>query len=380
MGKGQKHLEGKSQRERQKVRKKLGSLKSLTIQPRTRVRYDKAKDKFYDFLSQNGLQIPRAKWQMDNLLCEYLEFLWSSGEGRGLASDTLASLQDTNPGLRGSIPGAWRLLKTWHVHEIPNRVSEPAMALSLLLGYYGMLCTGEVLAIRNQDVIVDDRQRTAVVSLGFTKGGKRSGAAESITVHVSEVIRRLVQWKQATKPGSYLSPPAHIWRKKFNEALESLGFQEWEFRPYSLRRGGATFWFSRHGSLDKILLQGRWMAARTARIYLNEGLSVLTQIKIPTRLVHCFFKRYPDKPSALDSAKSLSVLVREVQGDVEDEVLRECLMANFVGLLSFGGTGGVIWSKVKGNQGTGPTYLGLAREMGVPYIGGIYSPSAWRGG
>ena len=288
----------------------MGSPKSLTIQPRTRARYDKAKDKFYSFLDQNDLEIPKQKHALDGVLCEYLEHLWSTGEGRGLASDTLASLQDTMPSLRGSIPGSWRLLKTWHVHEIPNRAppfpekvlqslagyfifhKDPGMALSLLLGFYGMRRTDEVLGLRCKDVTVDSKLHTAVVALGFTKGGKRIGAAESITIQVTEVVRRLHQWKSNNKPGTLLTPPAHTWRKQFSSALESLGLLEWEFRPYSLRRGGATFWFARHGSLDKILIQGRWMAARTARTYLNEGLAVLTEIGIPPRLLKLFHNVY----------------------------------------------------------------------------------------
>ena len=58
MGKGKKHLEGCTQRERQKVRKQLGPLKALTLQPRTRARYDKAKKKFYSFLTNNSLELP----------------------------------------------------------------------------------------------------------------------------------------------------------------------------------------------------------------------------------------------------------------------------------------------------------------------------------
>ena len=53
------------------------------------------------------------------------------------------------------------------------------------------------------------------------------------------------------------------------------------FRPYSLRRGGATYWFQRHQNLDRILLQGRWHTQKSARIYLNEGLAVLAQLKVP---------------------------------------------------------------------------------------------------
>ena len=224
MGKGQKRLEGRSQQERKQVRKQMGTLRSLTIQPRTRVRYDRAKDRFYAFRQMNHLELPTKKHLLDPILCDYLEHLWSSGEGRGLASDTLASLQDTSPSLRGALPGAWRLLKTWHIHEIPNRAppfpekvllslagyfifhQQSGMALSVLLAFYAMLRTGEVLGIRNKDVSVDLTTSTAVVSLGYTKGGKRTGAAESVTIHVVEVVRRLDQWKKATSAGTLLTP------------------------------------------------------------------------------------------------------------------------------------------------------------------------------
>ena len=213
MGKRALHVEGRTKQERQQIRKNLGPLRLLTIQPRTRARYDKAKARFFDFLSANSLQLPRQKTRLDGLLCEYLEHLWATGEGRALASDTLASLQDSDPSLRGQIPGSWRLLKTWNLNEVPNRApplperilqslvgyfifhESPAMALSLLIGFYSMLRTGEVFTIRNKDVVIDDRGKAAVISLGWTKGGKRAGAAESVTVSVSEVIRRLQQWK-----------------------------------------------------------------------------------------------------------------------------------------------------------------------------------------
>ena len=48
----------------------------------------------------------------------------------------------------------------------------------------------------------------------------------------------------------------------------------------------ATWWFSRHHSLDKILLQGRWQAPKTARIYLNEGLAVLAEMAPFLKVFH----------------------------------------------------------------------------------------------
>ena len=155
-----------------------------------------------------------------------------------------------------------------------------------------MLRTGELLGSRNKDVTVDLTSSTAVISLGFTKGGKRTGAAESVTVAVMEVVRRLHQWKQATSAGALLCPSPQSWRKSFSQAIVALSLETWEFRPYSLRRGGATFWFGKHGSLDKILLQGRWMAARTARTYLNEGLAVLADMQIPSKSLRPFHLVY----------------------------------------------------------------------------------------
>ena len=72
MGKGKKLLE-----DRQRIRKQMGSLKSLTLQPRTRARYDKAKQKFYTFLADNNVDLPHQRSAMDALLCHYLEHRWS---------------------------------------------------------------------------------------------------------------------------------------------------------------------------------------------------------------------------------------------------------------------------------------------------------------
>ena len=94
MGKVKVHLEGRDQEERRKVRKNLGTLKSLTVQPQTRARYDKARGQFYEFLYHNKLSIPVRAYDLDLLLADYVEHLWSTGEGRGKASDTLAAIQD----------------------------------------------------------------------------------------------------------------------------------------------------------------------------------------------------------------------------------------------------------------------------------------------
>ena len=111
---------------------------------------------------------------------DYVEFLWASGQGRTEGSNTLASLQDAQPHLKGKLKGSWRLMKAWVTHEIPNRAPPLSLdalyllvgyslfkqwdlfALSLLLGFYGLLRTGELLNIEARHVTVSQPKGPAV--------------------------------------------------------------------------------------------------------------------------------------------------------------------------------------------------------------------------
>ena len=292
------YLEGRSKATRQAQRRQLGPLRQLTVQSKTRARYDKAIEKYRNYLREENRSFPKdAAWQ-DYLLSQYIEHLWETGEGRALACDSVAAVQDFYPFLRGHLPGAWRLLKTWSTNELPNRApplpidalhtmvgqslfeDTPLFALSLLLGFHGLLRTGELLEIRKNHVSQAGPRSPAVISLGLTKSGKRAGAAESVTIREEETLRRLWQWLMTPDAPSLLCGTAHHWRKAFNDCLAACNLQAYDFRPYSLRRGGATMYFGKHGSLDRLLVQGRWASSKTARIYINEGLAVLAELKL----------------------------------------------------------------------------------------------------
>ena len=311
MGKvSKKHVEGRTKQDRIAVRKQLGPLHTLTVQSRTKKRYEAARQGFYSFLAENQVQLPRRRQDLDPLVSEYIEHLWASGEGRSKANDTVAGLQDRDPKLRGNLPACWRLLKTWSQHEIPNRAppmpevvlqamvgyaiqqGEHSFALSLLIGFYCMLRTGELLGVCSHHIAMTSPRQVAVLSLGLTKGGKRQGALESSTLGVLDVLRLLWQWKQGKKPNSPLCPSTHKWRALFAQTLSNLKLGEFGFRPYSLRRGGATHWFRHHGSFDKIMTQGRWAAQKTAKIYINEGLAILAELKVPMNSLKSYLREY----------------------------------------------------------------------------------------
>ena len=158
--KGAKVIEGRNQQQRMKVRKQLGTLKGLTVQPRTRERYQTCLDKFIDWLAGEGLVLPKRAQALDSVVSDYLEFLWAAGESKSVANNTLAALQDKEPGLKRRLTGSWRLLKAWSTVEIPNRAppmtltvldalcgwflmkEQPLIALSLRVAFFGFTSHG----------------------------------------------------------------------------------------------------------------------------------------------------------------------------------------------------------------------------------------------
>ena len=307
-------LENKDPRVPAQQRRQLGTLRQLTVQPATRLRYDKALASFLTFLSDNNLTLPCQRDQVDGLAAEYLEHLWFTGAGRGLASDTLAALQDQDSRLKGLLPSSWRLLKTWHSHEIPSRAppfpeyvlhclvgwslmrENFSFAVSLLVGFYCLLRTGELLSLEKRHFSLSVQTGIAVVTLGYTKGGKRMGVAESVTLTNEVAISFLRQWLKLSHDHQKFASSPSAWRATFSQGLKELNLDDFDFRPYSLRRGGATWYFSKFNSLDKVMIMGRWQAARTARLYLNEGLATLaemhfTQFKVRLSPFHLTFKR-----------------------------------------------------------------------------------------
>eukprot|EP00438_Fugacium_kawagutii_P003220 Skav200448 [mRNA] locus=scaffold1922:170440:170772:- [translate_table: standard] len=94
-------LEAHTSQERAVQRRRLGTLKELTVQPATKRRYTLAVDGFMNYLRLAGMTLPFQKHQLDLLVCDYVEHLWASGAGRAQACDTLAGLQDAQPDLKG---------------------------------------------------------------------------------------------------------------------------------------------------------------------------------------------------------------------------------------------------------------------------------------
>ena len=283
---------------RQDARRQAGSLFDIVIAPRTLARYKKAVWKFFEYLQKNRRNIPNTKDEFDEQLADYVNYLWEDGEGRSLAGDTMSAFQHYQPQLKRNLPTAWRLLGAWQRSELPSRAPPftdevvkavaglalerqwPDVAILCYVGYCCLLRTGELLYLTKQSVWISADRRQAVLNLGLTKSAQRAGAEESVTVNDALAVQLLQALTLGLLPGDKLCKrPDHDFRAKFTSLVETLGIAEWGYRPYSLRRGGATTMFRETGQLTKVAVYGRWSSGKVARIYINDGLAQLTTMR-----------------------------------------------------------------------------------------------------
>ena len=157
----------------------------------------------------------------------------------------------------------------------------PRLALCLLLGFHTLLRTGELCAIMVKDIAFARDGRSAVINLVETKGGLRRGANEMVTVDDPSLCLMLKRVLANAMPGDRITGcRIQDFRAFFNRAVDVLDLNGFNFKPYSLRRGGATHDFRAHGSMDRTIIRGRWVSPRTARIYITDGMAMWATIHL----------------------------------------------------------------------------------------------------
>ena len=173
---------------------------------------------------------------------------------------------------------AWYFVRMGHVGG----------ALVLLLGFDCFLRTGEMMSL-----IIDDLEFSendlGVVRLSHTKSGQRHAAFEASTVN-DPVCGLAFRAFKRTLPSSthgrnYLfRSKLHRFYSLFESGLKWLGADGFGFKPYSIRRGGATAFFRATRNMEATLDCGRWASARVARIYVNDGLARELELRFSPEL------------------------------------------------------------------------------------------------
>jgi hypothetical protein len=148
------------------------------------------------------------------------------------------------------------------------------LAVGILIGFQALLRTGELLALRTGDFLFGQSRSQLQLRLGFTKSGKRRGEQEFVCVDDPAIVAYARQVIGTLPAGAKLLESGPVFRREFASLLEPLAIsKQFAFKPYSLRRGGATFLFGECGSFSIVAARGRWANVPTARIYVDEAVA-----------------------------------------------------------------------------------------------------------
>lgn len=288
-------LGGRTRADRVHARQGI-SLRDSGITERTRQRYINALVPLLAII-----ETVQSIHDLDQVCEEWIEFQWHSGQTLGSVGDALCGLQFYWPETKGCLRSSWKLYKNWRRIEIPTRAppisaliiqsfvaylleeEQIAAAFIVGLGFHAYLRTGELLSLQFRDLQLGSA--TGIVTIRGGKSGLRHNIDEAVALYDGFVIQlgHLVRLLPHHKyPTSVVWPysPAHF-RKTFNQCVKFFDLERLNYKPYSLRRGGATHDYMLKGILEPILLRGRWHSLAVARLYLEDGLAQLPTLCLP---------------------------------------------------------------------------------------------------
>jgi len=283
-----------SKEDKKETRGKLGKLKDLVITNRTLKRYRAAAEGFLKWKISAGFPSASNGKELDDAASEYLEYLWEDGESKAMASNTVAALQHFLR-CKGELTHCWSLLHAWKKNEIPERAPplSPSVTAALVeiarselrydlaagiwLCFAGCLRTGELLSLKVKEIGFGPGE-ICTLALPHTKTTDRHAAMQSVIIRDPQVVKFVRFAVRNRCPDDLLVKGSlYGFRKWFDDAVTKLGLSEAGFRPYSLRRGGATFLYQIGRPMASILLHCRWASMSTATIYIQDAAAAQVQ-------------------------------------------------------------------------------------------------------
>lgn len=275
------------------------SLHEIGLKESTLRRYREAVHKAleeWEFEAAGYTDLP----SFDLELGDYLEYLYESGEAVSLAGDLICGLQTFLPFLRKHLSYSWHLFGLWRKNErswqatpmgpellwamISRAIDLEAIAMAFLLasGYYGLLRTGELLHMRHEDITHSEHE--LLIHLPDTKTAPRGGPGETVVIRDRRVCLLYQSLKTLTgRRGIIWAQSPQAFREQFSQLLAFFKLESHGYRPYSLRRGGATALYRAQTPMDLILIRGRWKNSSSARLYIADGMAELARLKYSSK-------------------------------------------------------------------------------------------------
>ena len=271
-------------------------LRDLAVQQKTLARYTRAVQGFMWYCLVFFGQLADSFEVLDHQASCYIEYLWECGEGKSAGSEVLAGIQHFLVRKR-VLPSSWTLMSIWNVWEMPLRTPPlpvgvllalvgqalsdgfGSLAAALMVAWRGFLRTGELLSMRFCHFHVAGSK--IVLALPLTKIGQRRGQQEVIAFDCTICARLLQNAAAKSTATDLLVPLGPYWfRNWWDHALLRLDVPSHIFKPYAIRRGGASWHFATTGNLEQTVFKGRWAQMATARTYIQEGLALLAQTRL----------------------------------------------------------------------------------------------------
>ena len=242
-----------------------------------------------------------TEYQLDEAVSSWIQDEFEDGTPIHLIADALSGLHHMEPYTKKKLPRSWRLYGIWRKYELPARAppltQELVLAMAgycitsgklvmgalILLGFHALLRTGEILQLRPCDFAFTKDQ--GLVSIPSSKSGIRNNSRESvrlfdfITVETTKSMVAILKSQGLDKVPCW-GQSGSTFRSLFQQILEHLHVADLQFRPYSLRRGGATHEMGVHGLMEKVLIRGRWKNSNVARLYLCDGLAMIPTLRM----------------------------------------------------------------------------------------------------
>ena len=287
-----------SQADRRRARRSI-VLEDIGVTTATLERYQLAVSRLTPVL-----ELVSTELELDEYIADWVQSEFEDGCPLHLVGDALSGLHHFEPWTKKKLTKSWKLYAIWRKYEIPCRVPpitqdlvlamagwcihqcELVMAALLLLGFHCLMRTGELMQVRPCDFIIN--KEVGLVSIPSSKSGVRNNSRESVTIRDASTLETTLAMLELRKAQGLDKVPCwdrsgSSFRALFKRASDALELTVLNFRPYSLRRGGATYEMQSHGLMERTLIRGRWRNSNVARIYIADGLAMLPRLKLSLR-------------------------------------------------------------------------------------------------
>ena len=211
-------------------------------------------------------------------------FAASSTFTKGRIENILAVFESLATG-RGAGSGPPFSLQTLAIFCGWAHQQNPHWALALQLGFHALLRTGELLQLQAKDCTV--QQDHIHLFLGQTKTSFRNANVDSVHFRHHQLALLLGAWKNSVRKNAYLVDCSNTaFRTWFARGLRDTSLEHIGYKPYSLRRGGATHVFTESHSYSTVTQQGRWSSQQTVRVYIADSLALLNDLNLRLSPIH----------------------------------------------------------------------------------------------